>query len=334
MSFERYAHLVSFAISQPWALTPDMVQIIAGIFGRRLAGKGSDPEAIEAAVAARRDNPQPRRGNVGIIPVYGVLAPRANMISEASGGTSYEKLGAQLREAMARDDIKTIVLDVDSPGGSVAGATEFAAQLRAARAIKPIIAVANHKMASAAYWLGANATKVYASPSAQVGSIGVLTIHEDLSAALAREGITRTILSAGKYKAQIHDSAPLSDEGRAYLEGMLANSYGRFVGDVAKGRGVSVAAVKGGYGEGHVLDADDALAAGMVDKIATLDDTVASLTGSTSSADARAALELTDTSHDHAAIGRSDTEHDPGLAAPHAQQTALARALLELTLTD
>ena len=258
--------------------------------------------------------------------MYGVLAPRANMLTEASGGTSFERLTGQLREALARDDVTTIVFDVDSPGGSVAGATEFAAEIRAARARKPIIAVANYTMGSAAYWAMANATKIHAAPSASVGSIGVYTIHTDLSEALAREGIKRTYIAEGKYKVEGNPDQPLSADASADLTVKVKESYDRFVADVAKGRGVNVSAVRGGFGEGRMVSADEGLALGMVDKIATFDETVSRLM-TPGTADVRAAHSVVpDTSQE--ALAPTDQDR-----AATAEQTRLERELFEMFLT-
>jgi capsid assembly protease len=279
MTRNRYLHLIAFALDHPWAITPHMLHVVAAILGDRLAGQKADATTIAAAVAQRREaGPQPMRGGgVAVIPMYGVLAPRANFFTEASGGTSFEALTGALRAAVENPEVKTIVFDVDSPGGSVAGATEFAAEVRKARASKPIIAVANHQIASAAYWAMSNATKIHASPSASVGSIGVFTIHNDLSAALEQNGIKRTFISAGKYKTELRDDQPLGDDAAAYLGAQVAKTYGVFVDDVAKGRSVAAAAVRSGYGEGRLVAAADALDAGMIDEVRSLDDTLARL---------------------------------------------------------
>jgi signal peptide peptidase SppA len=210
-----------------------------------------------------------------VIPLFGVVAPRMNLFTEVSGGTTFEALTAQLQAAVADPNIKTIVFDVDSPGGNVAGASEFAREVLRARTIKPVIAHANHLMASAAYWGMAGATEIVASPSALVGSIGVYTLHEDISAMLGELGVKREVFSAGKYKAEGVDGGPLSDDAKAHVQSLVDGAYGRFVGDVAKGRGIKAADVRNGYGEGRTLSADAALAAGLIDRIATLQDTLA-----------------------------------------------------------
>src|SRR5262245_59262538 len=196
----RYEHVLSFALEHPWAITRPMLSVVANILARRIAGVEVQRAEIEAALVNRKQLPQPKVGSVGIIPVYGVIAPRMNLISEISGGTSFEKLSAQVRELMANDTVKTIVLDIDSPGGTVAGNAEFAAELMRARTKKPIVAVGQYTMASAAYHLASAATEIVAAPSARVGSIGTFAIHTDMSEALAKLGVKRTLIAAGEGK--------------------------------------------------------------------------------------------------------------------------------------
>jgi len=283
-----YEHVLGFALEHPWALTASMRQTVAGILARRLVGEEAAPDL--AALVPRSNLPQPKRGTVGVIPIYGVIAPRMNLLSDFSGGTTFEALSAQLQAAVADDAIKTIVFDIDSPGGNAAGATEFAREVLKAREQKPIIAQAHHLMASAAYWVGACATEVVASPSAMVGSIGVYTIYDDISEALAAVGVKRELIAAGKYKAEGADGGPLSAEAHDHLRALVDTAYDLFVADVAKGRGVAASAVRGGYGEGRTVPAAEALALGLIDRIAPLSDTLTRLTsGARSSLTAPAA---------------------------------------------
>lgn len=271
----RYEHVLSFALEHPWAITKNMRVLIASILAGRIAGKQTDPAAIAAALVNRKNLPQPAGGGVAIIPIYGVIAPRANMLTDISGGTTFEGLTTQLHEALANKAVKTIVFDVDSPGGNVAGATEFAREVMKARTKKPVIAQAQYLMASAAYWAMACATEIVAAPSAKVGSVGVYSIHEDLSKALEMEGIKITYISAGKYKVDGNETEPLSKEALARIQAKVDDPYARFKSDVSKGRGVPLADVDAGYGEGDTVGADEALRLGMIDRIGTLADTIA-----------------------------------------------------------
>jgi hypothetical protein len=107
-------------------------------------------------------------------------------------------------------------------------------------------------------------------PSGQVGSIGVFSMHVDTTAAEEAEGVKVTIVKAGKYKAE--NMEPLTDAAREAMQQQVDTYYDTFVADVAKGRGVAPKVVRETYGEGRVVLAKDALAAGMVDRIATLEE--------------------------------------------------------------
>jgi ClpP class serine protease len=170
---------------------------------------------------------------------------------------------------------------------------------------------------------------VHASPSALVGSVGVYTIHNDLSDALAQLGIKREYLSVGKYKIEGNETGPLSDEARAYRMGLIQQTYDHFIGDVAKGRGVPAATVRDSYGQGRLLTADDALAAGMIDAVATLDETLARLLPDGVPATEIAPSARASTSQEPLPATDQET-HEPSTT----QRAALAAALLSWDLTD
>jgi signal peptide peptidase SppA len=151
---------------------------------------------------------------------------------------------------------------------------ELATEIRQARGKKPIVAVANSLMASAAYWICCSADEVVCTPNGQVGSIGVLVLHVDQSAANEIDGLKPTIISAGKYKSELNPHAPLEPEARSYLQSSVDDYYGAFTGAVAAGRHVSRDRVQSGYGQGRVLGARQALSVGLIDRIATLDATI------------------------------------------------------------
>jgi signal peptide peptidase SppA len=286
----KYEHVLSFALEHPWAITDSMRGVIANILARRCAGEDADPDDVSAALVARAARVQTASpsGTVAVIPIHGVIAPRANMMSDMSGGTTFEGLTEQLHQALALPNLSAIVFDVDSPGGNAAGATEFSREVLKARTKVPVIAQAQHLMASAAYWAMSGATEIVASPSAMVGSIGVYTIYNDVSEALAKLGVKRTVISEGKYKGEGADGGPLSTEALAHTQAVVGSAYDRFVGDVAKGRGVTPDTIRHGYGEGRALTAEQALAGRMVDRIATLSETLSRVTSTGPSVGVRA----------------------------------------------
>ncbi|GAF71314.1 unnamed protein product, partial [marine sediment metagenome] len=207
---------------------------------------------------------------VALIRVQGVIAPKMNLLAEISGGTTLQSLSRQLRQHVADPTVKTIILDVDSPGGSVVGLREFVTELQAGKSRKKIIAVANFTMASAAYWIAAQAHEIVAAPSADIGSIGVLGLHIDRSARNEKLGLKHTLIKAGEFKGEGSDHFPLGDEAAAFLQSRVNEIYDHFVRAVAKGRGVSVSEVRNGFGEGRALGAEQAKRLGMVDRIDTM----------------------------------------------------------------
>jgi len=287
----RYDHVLSFVREHPWNLERPMLQVVAGILRRRMAGQSVDDAAIAAALVDRKSLPQARAGSVAIIPVYGVIAPRMNLFSEFSGGTTFEKLSRQLGQAMANADVKTILLDIDSPGGSVAGNAEFSAEVMKARATKPVIAQIQFTGASAAYQVAAACTEIVAAPSARIGSIGTYAILEDLSGALDQLGIKETFIFAGEGKDDNNIGAAPSAGLIARTQKAVDLAYGQFVTGVVNGRGKGMTPerVRGEW-KAFVYGAAEALSIGMIDSIATLNDTLARvLSASTNPADQRAA---------------------------------------------
>lgn len=268
-----YAHLAAFFYSEVWAVQLPKLEAMRAALEFLRTGNRYSAEEVASIMAARPAQAQPLP-SVAVLPLYGVISHRANLVNGASGGTSVQQFTKVFRQAAADPSIGAIVLDVDSPGGSVSGVPELAAEIRAARAQKPILAVANSLAASAAYWLGAQASESYVIPSGEVGSIGVYAMHQDESGFYDKAGVKTTLVSAGKYKTEGSPFEPLSEDGRDYLQGRVDDYYSMFVRDVAEGRGVEADLVRSGWGEGRVLGAQQAKAEGMVDDIATLDEVI------------------------------------------------------------
>jgi len=266
----RLPNVVAAVRETPWAILPSKLEEICAVVSAHAAG-GALP-ARHDPYAARRDAMRQRTpGAVAVVPIYGSLVPRAGLMSDLSGATSAESIAQQVSAAAADPAISAIVLDVDSPGGSVFGIPETAQAIAEAAQAKRVVAVVNTMAASAAYWLASQATEIVASPSSMSGNIGVIMAHLDTSEADAKDGIRYQVASAGTYKHEGHYGAPLSDDAMAAMQSMVDDYYTQFVAAVATGRRVAPTAVRAGFGEGRVLTAQQALAAGVVDRIATLD---------------------------------------------------------------
>lgn len=270
----KYARIMQYFYSHAWAMRPDKLANIEGFLLGKAHGVDISAEEVQAIVeAATPGRPAKATGTVAVLPIMGVISHRASILDDISEpmGASAEKISKQFAALMSDPNISTIVLDMDSPGGTVSGVPELADQIYNARGQKKVIAVANAKVASAAYWLASQAEEFVVTPSGEVGSIGVFMMHQDLSKRYEMEGITPTLISAGKYKVEGNPYAPLDEEARAAMQESVNNYYDSFVKAVARGRGVNASAVKSGFGQGRMMMAQDALKLGMVDRVATMD---------------------------------------------------------------
>ena len=282
--------LISEFLTTPWALMPERLQAMTAVLTRWSSDEPPSDETLFQVNADRvlrdtrkqfaSDRAASNAGSgIAVLPLYGVVTQRGNMVDDISGpgSTSTQKFTSALRQVLADNTVGQILIDIDSPGGSVYGVAELAAEIVKARTQKPVVAVANSLAASAAYWIGCSAGEFYVTPGGEVGSIGVWQAHFDYSKALQEEGVKPTLISAGKFKVEGNPYVPLDPEAQAFMQSRVDDYYNAFIKAVAKGRGVSVADVRGGMGEGRVLGADAALAAKMVDGIATFDDVLAKM---------------------------------------------------------
>jgi signal peptide peptidase SppA len=323
------AHLVS---RRPWAILEDdpAWAMIRGIAAGTVALE-LDDEAFRAKAAAasfRERLGAVRAGNVEIIPVHGVITQRYTWLTWLLDGTALEWLREAIREAIADSDVAAVVLDIDSPGGSVDGLPEFGADLRAMRESggKPIVSVVDPMMASAALWIGAQASEVVLTPSGMAGSVGVVMIHVDESRWLDAAGLTITLIHSGEFKVEGNPFEPLGDEALARLQVESDHYYGMFIGELAKGRGVPASAVRDDFGQGRMLLPAEAMAAGMIDKVDTLENTVRRLArGRQATSRGRAAADgpapLAGDIADPA-LPVADESIDPAEAEPAAADTA------------
>jgi signal peptide peptidase SppA len=263
------------ALSGPLLLEPSFGRLLSSVLARKLGGQSFDGGRLHAElnVAMPGQRQTPKSKNIAVIPVYGMISQHA-----MSMGAGIDALAAQRERALADPNVDAILWDFDSPGGTINGVPEEADKIREAGQIKPTAAIANGMAGSAAYWLASAANEVWVTKSGDgAGSIGVYTIHKDLTAALEAEGVKVTAISAGKYKLEGADFIPLSDEYRAFLEERVAEAYGWFTKDVATYRGATVAQVKGGFGEGRMLRGKAAVDAGLADRVGSIEDALARL---------------------------------------------------------
>jgi len=243
--------------------------------------EGPDSEArLQAALADHRT-----KKAIAVLPLLGPITQRAGLFTAFFGGTSTEKWGQSFDDLMATPSVGTVVIDADTPGGTVAGVPELADKIFKARGTKPTVLVANGMAASAGYWIGSQADQIVVTPSGQVGSVGVFSMHIDMSSALEKLGNKVTLISAGEHKTEWNPFEPLGEEAKAHEQTQVDGIMGQFVNAVAQGRGVTASTVRKDFGQGRTMRAKDAVAAGLADRVATLEQTIKRLGGNLAAAE-------------------------------------------------
>lgn len=261
------------AMSGMWLIDPRAGQMIqSGITERQ---KASEDFPRVWTAANREQTKMPKA--VAVLPMTGILEPRASDYTYYFGGTSTEAYGEAFDRAIANPDVKAVVLDCYTPGGMVYGTPELARKIYNARGTKPIVGIANPMAASAGLWNICAADRVYVTPSGDIGSHGVFMMHMDQSKAMEDMGLKVTYVSAGKYKVEGNPFEPLSDEARADMQREVDDIMGEFTAALATYRGKSQSHVLENFGQGRLLSSKAAVAAGMADGIATFEQVVSRL---------------------------------------------------------
>lgn len=250
-----------------WSIPPTYLVEIYGTLGSRAA-----PNRPAFAPPSANINCY---AGTALIPITGILGKVPSRAMELFGGTSTVTISRQLEAALDDSSVQSILLYIDSPGGTVDGTQALAEKIQAARGKKPIVALADGSMCSAAYWIGSSADKVFASSeTTQIGSIGVVAAHLDVSGREQQLGIKTTEITAGKYKRVASNYRALDSEGRSTIQEAVDYLYSLFVAHVARARGVSEKTVIQKMADGRMFIGRQAVSAGLIDGIKSLDECI------------------------------------------------------------
>jgi signal peptide peptidase SppA len=263
-------------LAHRWAIEEKMLMAIVGIasreasvdeFRQALASKPGEDLAGGRRITAR--------DGIATIPICGPIFPRANMFTMMSGATSAQSVAYDLQVALDSNDVQGIILNIDSPGGEVTGINELALQIRAARQVKPIVAYGMGKVASAAYWLGSAAGSVVVEETAEVGSIGVVSVYTDSSRQDEKSGVERIQIVSSVSPDKRPD--PKTETGKAQIQALVDSIGEIFVSTVAQNRGVSVDKVLSDFGKGGLFVGKNAVEQGMADSVGTYESVFADM---------------------------------------------------------
>jgi signal peptide peptidase SppA len=321
----------ALASSRPWLIQEESLQTILAI-----AERFGDPEALQTRTGRPLDNARTvsMRDGVAVIPVTGPIFRYANLFTEISGATATGILARDIQAALDNQYVRGIVLDMDSPGGEATGISELADLIASARGRKPVVAYVGGLGASAAYWLASAAEEIVLDNTAMLGSIGVVMSWLDTSERDAKSGVRRVEIVSSQSPDKRMD--PGSEEGRAKVQAIVDQLGELFVGAVAKNRGVARDTVINDFGRGGVLVGAAAKAAGMADRIGSLESVIAELAGSkprstpkrkNTMADSKGKVTVSTTADLHTAIAAGYAPEDISIA-PAASAAATNDAIV------
>ncbi|MDQ3232031.1 MAG: S49 family peptidase [Pseudobdellovibrionaceae bacterium] len=261
---------MSFALSyiaeSTWAITEEGLSTLISVASRQ-----GDLQSLEKTLGRKASNAHSSyvRSGVGVIPVTGPTFKRANLFTEVSGATSYEIILRDLHALLENDSVKAILLNIDSPGGEANGAAELSEHIFAARDRKPIYAYVGGLGASAAYWIASSTSKVFASETALLGSIGVQTVVRSKD----KSGDMSFVSSVSPNK----NRDPSTEMGAREVQRTVDDLGAIFVQKVARNRGINPEAVIERFGQGSIFIGEKSLEKGMIDAITTFEGALLSI---------------------------------------------------------
>ena len=281
-----FAHIAQQLLNRPLAIDPFKAEVLMCALQQRLgivSMKTIDgvtleaKEMVERASLARdavRDRNGSRtfhvEGDIAVIPIDGTLVHKFGWLDPMSGMTGYDGLARKLSDAMRDPDVLGIWLDIDSPGGSVAGLMEFVGEL--ARSTKdaggkPIYAWVGETACSAAYAIASVCDQVFAPRDGIVGSIGTVMVHTSIAGALEENGIAVTVIRSGDRKFRGNQYEALDEKTAERFQRSVDEAALRFAGLVSVGRNLPVKDILALQGEW--FEGDEALSKGLIDAVLT-----------------------------------------------------------------
>jgi signal peptide peptidase SppA len=218
---------------------------------------------------------RPRADNVAVVPVHGALSRSPNHLARMLGmATSTVRLEETFRELKADASVDKVVLDVDSPGGKPTGIPEATDALRDLASEKEVASVATGQMASAAYWLGSAANRIYATEAAHVGSIGVRAVLINQAGRLEEEGFEVKVIRTSEMKARPNAVEQFTEKGVSVIEERAERLHSKFVSALSENLDISEETVEEDFADGRVHLGEQAAEIGLVDEVASLHDVI------------------------------------------------------------
>ncbi len=265
--------LQSRIVNTPLLIRPEKLETILGIIGERIGLEENevDISALAGQAGSKNRSAAITSQDIAVIPIYGTLAYRTQGLQSLSGLTSYNSVRDSFREAMANPGAAAILLDIDSPGGETAGLFDLVDEIYSARGTKPIYAYANESAFSAAYGIASAADEIIIPRTGGVGSIGVVTVHVDVSKADEKAGYKYTPIYSGARKIDFYRHRPLSDQARDAIQKESDRIYDIFTATIARNRKVRMSLRQIKDTEAGIYMGEEAVEIGLADHVMSWD---------------------------------------------------------------
>ncbi len=209
------------------------------------------------------------------IDLTGIIASGAVGGLFSSDGMDVDSTKRALEQAADDDEVKAIVLAVNSPGGEVTASDTIYNAVKTAAKKKPVVVYMDAMAASGGYYLSCGSNWIVANETTLTGSIGVIIQTLNYSQAFGKVGLESLSFVSGNFKDTLSGGRPMREDEKAYIQGLVLKMYDKFVGIVAEARKISPEALKSGVADGRVLTGKEAMEAKLVDQVGYIEDAYA-----------------------------------------------------------
>jgi len=297
-------------------------------------GSGLSPEqALEGAPIRAQVVGYRIHGGVAVIPVSGALVNKGSYLPTESGMQGYNGILTMFSQALDDPSVESIVLDIDSPGGEVAGCFDLCRLVAASRDEKPIVAFVGEQATSAAYAIASAAETIYVPQTGMVGSIGVLVAHQDFSKKLSKVGIKVTLIHSGEHKVDGNPFEALPSTVKENIQDRIDSTRQMFAELVAENRSMSVESVLAT--EAQTYEGATAVDIGLADEIMSFNEVIETMSKNKDagnvSLDAQATMKNEDS---EPLLEDTQPTEEAKEAAPETKELAVEEGNVEAVLFD
>lgn len=264
---------VALVSGQPLLIDVSHAQSVIEHQGKLMAQISPEKAGVDVLASLLGSPAKPEKiGKVGVIPIKGAIGQNLMPIEKMFGMVDVNDVKRQIFAFEQDPQVKHILFDIDSPGGTVTGVPELAQQIRTAS--KPTTSFTDSRALSAGFWIGSQATRFIATPSASVGSVGVYRVIHNSKEAHAKQGVEVKVFKSGKHKAIGLPGTALDPESEALIQSEVEDIHADFKADVKSRRSM----VPDSAMEGQSFSAKKASQLGMITGISSgIDQVIAEL---------------------------------------------------------